>query len=78
MLLGFSPASTMLLSLSAAFGTATMLLSLSRPSRSRDDAAQLVAGLDDASQLVGGLGEGPTARAVSVIDLCCVTGLVSR
>ena len=29
MLLGFSPASTMLLSLSAAFGTATMLLSLS-------------------------------------------------
>ena len=55
MLLGFSPASTMLLSLSAAFGTATMLLSLSRASRNRDDAAQLVAGLDDAPQLVGGL-----------------------
>ena len=47
MLLGLSPASTMLLSLSAAFGTATMLLSLSRASRNRDDAAQLVAGLDD-------------------------------
>ena len=43
MLLGLSPASTMLLSLSAAFGNATMLLSLSRASRNRDDAAQLVA-----------------------------------
>ena len=32
-----------------------MLLSLSRASRNRDDAAQLVAGLDDAPQLVGGL-----------------------